>query len=117
MGYLALLKIGSNISLSVYGVVSKINNLYVSFILGLSIGAQPILGFNYGARKYDRVKEIIRKVLLFTFIIGIAFNLMIYVFAGQLINLFATKTDPNYDLFMEFGIDSLRIFLIIWFRW
>lgn len=111
----AISKFGADIPLSVYGVVSKINNLYVSFILGLSIGAQPILGFNYGAGKYDRVKEIIRKVLLFAFIIGIVFNLMIYVFAGQLINLFATKTDPNYDLFMEFGIDSLRIFLMVCF--
>ena len=108
-------KFGADIPLSVYGVVSKINNLYVSFILGLSIGAQPILGFNYGAGNYDRVKEIIKKVLFFSFVIGIVFNLVVYIFAEPLTNLFATKSDPNYDLFIEFGIDSLRIFLMVCF--
>lgn len=108
-------KFGADIPLSVYGVVSKINNLYVSFILGLAIGAQPILGFNYGAGNYKRVKEIIKKVLLFSFIIGIIFNLTTYIFAEQLINLFATKTDPNYRLFIKFGIDSLKIFLMVCF--
>lgn len=47
--------------------------------------------------------------------IGIVFNLVIYIFAEPIINMFATKTDPNYDLFVEFGIDSLRIFLMICF--
>lgn len=108
-------KLGADIPLSVYGVVSKINNLYVSFILGLSIGAQPILGFNYGAGKYERSKEVINKVLIFAFIIGIIFNLTTFVFAKPLINLFATKTDPNYKLFIEFGVDSLRIFLMVCF--
>ena len=106
-------KFGADIPLSVYGVVSKINNLYVSFILGLAIGSQPILGFNYGAGNYKRVKEVIKKVLLFSFIIGIVFNLITLIFPEQLINLFATKTDPNYNLFMEFGIDFLRIFLMV----
>lgn len=108
-------KFGADVPLSVYGVVSKINNIYVSIILGLSIGAQPILGFNYGAGKYERVKEIIKKVIVFSFIIGIVFNLIVYIFPGQLMNLFGTKTDPNYDLFMEFGIDFLRIFLMVCF--
>lgn len=108
-------KFGSDIPLSVYGVVSKINNLYVSFVLGLSIGAQPILGFNYGAGNFKRVKEIIKKVIFFSFIIGISFNLVTLFGASALVNLFATKTDPNYNLFLEFGIDSLKIFLMLCF--
>lgn len=62
--YGVLTKYGADIPLSVYGVVSKLNNLYVSFILGLAVGSQPILGFNFGAGKFDRVKETIRKVVL-----------------------------------------------------
>ncbi len=108
-------KFGADIPLSVYGVVSKINNLYVSFILGLSIGAQPILGYNYGADNYNRVKEIIKKVIFFSMIIGVLFNLLTFFGANSLINLFATKSDPNYNLFMEFGVDSLRIFLMLCF--
>ena len=50
-------KYGMDIPLSAYGVISKINSIYISSILGISIGAQPIIGFNYGAGNYDRVKE------------------------------------------------------------
>ncbi len=106
-------KFGADIPLSVYGVMSKINSLYISVILGLAIGSQPILGFNYGAKNYKRVKEVIRKVLIIAFIIGIFFNLITFIFAKDLISLFTSKTDPNYKLFMEFGIDTLRIFLLV----
>ncbi|MGN1013485.1 MAG: MATE family efflux transporter [Clostridia bacterium] len=113
--YGVLTKYGADIPLSVYGVVSKLNNLYVSFILGLAVGSQPILGFNFGAGKFDRVKETIRKVVLFGFIIGIVFNLTLQLIPTQLIDLFATKTDPNYNLFIEFGVKCCRIFLMICF--
>ena len=62
-------KFGSDIPLSVYGVISKINSLYISTVLGISIGSQPIMGFNYGAQNIDRVKETIKKVLKINFII------------------------------------------------
>ncbi len=42
---------GADIPLSVYGVISKITGLYVSAVLGVAIGAQPIIGYNYGGRK------------------------------------------------------------------
>lgn len=50
-------KFGADIPLSVYGIISKINSLFISTVLGISIGSQPIIGFNYGAGKEDRVKE------------------------------------------------------------
>ena len=69
-------KFGSDIPLSVYGVISKINSLYISTVLGISIGSQPIIGFNYGAGNELRVKETIKKVLKINFIVGIFFNLI-----------------------------------------
>lgn len=104
---------GEDIPLSVYGVVSKLNSLYVSLILGVAIGAQPILGFNYGAGNTLRAKEVIKKVLVIGFIIGIVFNLILQLIPGVLINLFATKSDNNYELFMEFGVKCCRIFLMV----
>ena len=50
---------------------AQINSLYVSLILGLAIGAQPIIGFNYGAGNYKRVKETLRKVMITGFIFRI----------------------------------------------
>lgn len=52
-------KFGSDIPLSVYGIVSKVNSLYISTILGMAIGSQPIIGYNYGAGNYKRVKEVL----------------------------------------------------------
>lgn len=81
-------KFGEDIPLSVYGVISKINSLYVSLILGLAIGAQPIIGFNYGAGNYKRVKETLRKVMITGFVIGIIFNLCIYIFPEKIVSIF-----------------------------
>ncbi len=58
--YGQLTKFGSDIPLSVYGVISKINSLFISTVLGVSIGAQPIIGFNFGAGKKERVRETIK---------------------------------------------------------
>ena len=68
--YGALSKYGSDIPLSVYGVMSKVNSLFISTVLGISIGAQPLVGFNYGAGNEERVKETFKKVLLINFIMG-----------------------------------------------
>ena len=67
---------GSDIPLSVYGVMSKLNSVYVNFILGISLGAQPIIGFNYGAGNYERVKEVLRRVLVIGLIVGVIFNFL-----------------------------------------
>lgn len=106
-------KFGEDIPLSVYGVVSKINSLYVSLILGLAIGAQPIIGFNYGAGNYKRVKETLKKVMILAFIIGIIFNLCIYIFPEHIVSIFISKSSNDYNLFMEFAVDFCRIFLMV----
>lgn len=108
-------KFGADIPLSVYGVISKLNGLYVSCVLGISIGSQPIIGFNYGAKNYDRVKETLRKVILICAIIGLFFNILFQFFPSYIIAPFITKSDPNYALFMEFAIDFSKIFLMVCF--
>ena len=99
--YGAATKYGADIPLSVYGVISKINSLYISTILGISIGAQPIIGFNYGAGKYDRVKEALRKVLVVNLVVGLVFNIIFYLFPRQMVSIFIANSDPNYKLFLE----------------
>lgn len=101
--YGALSKFGSDIPLSVYGVVSKINSLLISTIIGISIGSQPIIGFNYGAGNYDRVKETLKKVLTINFTVSIIFNLLFFFFPKQIVGIFVSTSDTNYKLFMEFG--------------
>lgn len=106
-------KFGADIPLSVYGVISKINSLYISTVLGISIGAQPIIGFNYGAGNELRVKETIKKVLFINFIIGIIFNLIFVLFPEQIAGIFISNNDPSYNLFMEFACLMCHSFLLV----
>ncbi len=106
-------KFGEDIPLSVYGVISKINSLFISSVLGISIGSQPIIGFNYGAGNYDRVKETIKKVLTINFVIAFIFNILFFVFPKQLVSIFISNSDPSYSLFMEFAILYCRTFMAI----
>ena len=106
-------KFGADIPLSVYGVISKINSLYISTVLGISIGSQPIIGFNYGAGNKFRVKETIRKVLIINFIIGIIFNLLFVLFPKQITGIFISSNDASYNLFMEFAVLMCYSFLLV----
>lgn len=111
--YGALTKYGADIPLSVYGVISKINSLYISTILGISIGAQPIIGFNYGAGNYERVKETLRKVLTINLVVGLIFNIIFYLFPKEIVSIFITNSDPNYKLFLEFAVIICHSFLLV----
>ncbi len=106
-------KFGADIPLSVYGVISKINSLYISTVLGISIGSQPIIGFNYGAGNELRVKETIKKVLIVNFIIGIIFNIIFVLFSKQIAGIFISSSDESYDLFMEFATLMCHSFLLV----
>lgn len=111
--YGASTKFGSDIPLSVYGVISKINSLYISTILGISIGAQPIIGFNFGAEEYGRVRLVLKKVLIINLIVGLVFNFVFYLFPEQLVSIFISKSDPSYKLFMEFAVIICHTFLMV----
>ena len=111
--YGSLTKYGADIPLSVYGVISKINSLYISTILGISIGAQPIIGFNYGAGNYERVKETLRKVLTINLVVGLMFNIIFYLFPKEIVSIFISNSDPNYKLFLEFAVVICHSFLLV----
>lgn len=106
-------KYGADIPLSVYGVISKINSLFISTILGISIGAQPIIGYNYGAGNYKRVKETLRKVLIINCVVGICFNIIFFLFPESIVSMFISKTDSNYKLFLEFAVVICHSFLLL----
>lgn len=108
----AMTKYGSDIPLSVYGIISKINSLYISSILGIAIGSQPIIGFNFGAGNKKRVQETLKKVLKINLMIGLFFNLLFVLFPEFLISFFISNQDPSYELFMEFAILICHSFML-----
>ena len=72
--------------------------------MGVSLGAQPIIGYNYGAGNGERVKETLKKILIINFIVGIFFNILFILFPKEIAGFFITKSDPNYELFVEFAV-------------
>ena len=111
--YGAMTKFGSDIPLSVYGVISKVQSLFISYVLCVSIGAQHIVGFNYGAGNEERVKETFKKVLLINFSVGLLFNLIFVLFPRQIAGIFISASDANYTLFMEFAETICHTFLLV----
>ena len=58
--YGALSAYGSDIPIACAGIISKVNQVFMAICIGISQGSQPILGFNYGAEKYSRVRQTYR---------------------------------------------------------
>lgn len=59
--YGALSSYGSDIPLACAGVIIKVNAFVMAFAIGIAQGCQPILGFNYGAQLYGRVRDTLKK--------------------------------------------------------
>lgn len=106
--YGALSEYGEAIPLACVGIISKINMVFFSFIIGIAQGTQPIEGYCYGAGKYKRVKETYRLAAIVGGIIAIIFFLLFQLAPRQIITLFG-KGDARY---YEFGISYFRIFLL-----
>ena len=107
--YGVLSKFGPDIPITVLGIVMKINQILNSIIIGISVGSQPIIGFNYGARKFDRVKQTLKIVLgLSCTISSIAF-ILFQTIPEQLIGLFGSGD----ELYNEFACITFRQFLML----
>ena len=99
---------GSDIPIAVFGIVMKINVIFIAIVLGLVQGAQPIFGFNYGAKNYHRVRETMRLLLKVTFSIATILFIIFQVFPKQIISLFG----EGDKLYFEFATKYMRIFLV-----
>ena len=89
--YGALSEYGGSEALAAAGVVTKVNYLFYSTIIGCSIGGQPIMGFNFGARNYKRVKETAYMIYRYAFVIGALETLCFWLFPYQILSLFGRQ--------------------------
>ena len=107
--YGALSKYGADIPIATIGICMKVFSIVINIIVGIILGAQPILGFNYGAKKYDRVKETFKLVLISSIIVGIISTLIFELCPELVIKMFGTSD----ELYMDFAIKTFRIFLML----
>lgn len=109
--YGALSAYGSAIPLACVGIITKVNQLFFSFIIGISQGLQPIISFNYGARKYHRVKEAYLTACAYAAAISITAFLIFQIFPRNIISLFGNGSEEYY----QFAIRYFRVFLLFTF--
>lgn len=100
---------GSEIPLSALGIVMKVNQIINSIILGIAVGAQPILGYNYGAKKYDRVIQTLVRAVEIGFCITIIGTLVLQLCPQVIINLFGQEN----ELYNTYAQKCFRIFLML----
>lgn len=106
--YGALTQYGTDIPLSAVGVVMKVNAIIMSVFIGIQMGTRPIMGYNYGAKNYDRVKEAYRLGVLVDIAVGVLGFIAFEFFPEYVLLLFGKDSDP---LYMEFAVMFMRIFL------
>lgn len=100
---------GSDIPMACVGVISKVNVIYMAFVIGTAQGCQPIFGFNYGAKQYDRVRRTFRQGLTTVTAISFVFFLCFQLLPRQIISIFG---DGN-ELYYQFGIRYFRIYMML----
>ena len=100
---------GADIPIAVMGIAMKVFTIVINIVVGLLVGAQPILGYNYGAQKFDRVKETFRIAIIGTLAVGLISTIIFEFFPDLVIGIFGTQN----DLYMEFARKMFRIFLCL----
>lgn len=100
---------GSDIPLTATGIVMKVNQILISILLGIATGTQPIIGFNYGAKNFHRVKKALEISLVASEIISVLAFLLFQLAPVSVISLFGSED----GLYNEFAVKAFRIFLLL----
>ena len=112
--YGAMSKYGVDIPIAVIGIESKVFTVIINLVVGIVLGCQPIIGYNIGAKRYDRVKLLYRNILLCTIVIGVLSTLLFELAPHAVVGLFGTPTNiPNPDDYWDFAQKTFRIFLML----
>ncbi|KGN02191.1 multidrug transporter MatE [Clostridium novyi A str. 4570] len=99
---------GGDLAIGAMAVISSIAMVFLMPIFGINQGAQPIIGYNYGAKKYHRMKDAVKISIIAATIILIIGSILIQSFPAAAIKVFNKD-----DKLLEIGIKGIRIFLMM----
>ena len=91
---------GSDIPLACVGIISKVGMIFFAIVIGISQGIQPIISYNYGAGKYERVKSTYKKAVTAAIGISIVAFFLFQLMPRQIIGIFGSGSE-EYFLFAE----------------
>ncbi len=102
-------RFGPDIPITVLGIVMKISQILTSIIIGIAVGSQPIMGYNYGARKFDRVKKALKYVIGIGTGVSIIAFILFQTMPDKLISIFGSGD----GLYIEFACMAFRRYLML----
>jgi len=100
----SILRYGNDLYIAIMGIAIRIMDITIMPIIGIAQGFSTITGFNYGAKKYDRVRFILRESFLWTTVISAISFILIFGFPKMMLGIFSS----NKDL-LEIGVMPIRI--------
>lgn len=98
---------GADIPLAAFVVIMKLFQIVLNIAIGIAAGAQPIVGYNYGAGKYDRVRELLKLIVGWTAAVCLVCTLMFEAVPQVFIRMFGA----DGELYTQFAVGCLRIYL------
>lgn len=107
-----LLKHGSELAVSAYGIIGYIFSFFYLLFEGIALGVQPIIGFNYGAGYYERVSKALKLSIFSCIIVGAFGFLLVYSFPEGLVSIFS-RGDPELMEVTLRGMSILMLSLIV----
>lgn len=103
-----LIRYGSDLAVGAMGIVMSVAVIIIMSIVALNMASQPIIGYNYGARNYNRVRQTLIKSISIATAISLCAWVLIQVFPKPIINIFVSDSAE----IMNYGKDGLRIYLL-----
>jgi putative MATE family efflux protein len=98
---------GGDVSIAIYGIFNRMLMFSFMPMIGLLQGMQPIIGFNYGAHKFERVRDTLRISVIISSVIAVGGFLMLFFFASYLFSIFTTDA----TLIKE-GTDATKLMVL-----
>ena len=95
--------------MAVVGIVMKFFQIVISIVVGMSAGCIPIVGYNMGAGRKDRVKELFTRLLIAEALVGAVSLLIVEFLPRQLIAIFGAANESIY--YTQFAVKAFRIYL------
>ena len=100
---------GGDIPLACSGIISKVNMIFMAIVIGISQGTQPIIGFNYGAGKYRRVRKTYLLALAAASALSVVAFAAFQIFPRQIISAFGEGS----ELYFQFSERYFRIYMFL----
>ena len=103
----SLIQYGSDLAVGAMGIVMSVGVIIIMSIVSLNMASQPIIGYNYGAAIYSRVRTTLRYGLLLASGFALVAWIFIQIFPGPIVRLFVSGDGEIF----QYGVEGLRTYL------